>query len=141
MLETLPHGCLEQPPAPTDSAGIAETVSSSLSSELENAEDPLAQPSESGAGASSLVLNKRTWFLHMVLEDGKLVSGKPFPFVSCTPRTSAKRHADAQNVSDSGVVCSLAGGLAHLVAVSAEVGTADFGAFRRCAPTTVADVS
>ena len=44
---------------------------------------PPAEPSESGAGASSLILNKRDKVsLHLALEDGKLVCGKLFPLRS-----------------------------------------------------------
>ena len=107
-------GCPEQPPAPTDSNCIAETVSSlstclssksSSSSGLENVEDLSAEPSISGAGVSSLILNRRTRFFHFI------------------PRTSAKRHADAQNVSSRSFTCWR---LAQLVVVCAELGSAAY---------------
>ena len=87
VLENSAVGCPEQPPAPTDGNCIAETVSrpstclssrSSSSSGLENVEDTPAEPSVSGASVSSLILNRRKRFLHLALEEGKLVCGKPF---------------------------------------------------------------
>ena len=103
-------GCPEQPPAPTNSNCIAETMSSpsaclssrsSSSSGLENVEDPPAEPSVSGAGVSSLIQ-----------EEGKLVCGKPFllRFEFSSDFNKEARRCQKKFLIG-GVVRSLAGGL------------------------------